>query len=161
MKINFKDLYNISDYKDYEVDEELIVIENNPFINRIKDVKGLISFFYNYDDELMISYQLDGVMVCPDSITLEDTDLEFNIEDELKVVRKENEDGFYFIDGMDIKDFVSYIVLPEVPIKVEKRKENVYYSGDGWTVLSEEEYNRSSKKEIDPRLAKLLEYKEE
>ena len=73
----------------------------------------------------------------------------------------ENEDGFYFIDNLSIEEFVSYIVLPEVPISVEKKGETRYYSGDGWTISSEEAYNEDSKRRIDPRLEKLLEYKEE
>lgn len=161
MKINFKDLYNISDIKKYPVKEKLIEIDNNPFIRSIKDVEGTIDFYYDYNDQLCINYKLKGVMVCPDSMTLEDVNVDFFLDEEEDVVTSESADGFYFIDGMDIKEFISYIVLPEVPIKVEKTNETRYYSGDGWTILSEEEYNKNSKKEIDPRLAKLLEYKEE
>ena len=32
-------------------------------------------------------------------------------------------------------------------------------SGDGWEVLTEEEFGRRKEQKIDPRLAKILEYK--
>ena len=51
--------------------------------------------------------------------------------------------------------------LPEVPIKVEKSNKTSYHYGDDWSVLSEEEYDKDQKEKIDPRLAKLLDYKEE
>ena len=35
----------------------------------------------------------------------------------------------------------------------------VYPSGDGWEILSEAEYQRRKGNEIDPRLAKLKEFK--
>ena len=99
--------------------------------------------------------------MCPDSITLENVEVPFSLSEDLNVVTNDDEDGFYFIDGMDIREFVSFIVLPEVPIKVEKKEKTMYYSGDGWTISSEKAYNKASKKEIDPRLEKLLELKEE
>ncbi len=160
MKICFKDLLNIADEKRYEIDIPCIEIKDNIFINGIKDIKGSIIFYYE-DDNLYINYHLKGQMVCPDSLTLEDVDVPFDLNEEEIVTTKENEDGFYFVDNMDINEFVSYIVLPEVPIMVEKPNEKRYYSGDGWTILTEEEYEKRSKEEIDPRLAKLLEYKEE
>jgi len=161
MKILRKDLYNIADQKVYKVDEKLIVIDNNIYIKRIENVKGDITFYYDESNDLSINYQLDGIMVCPDSFTLEDVEVQFNISDDLKVSDNQEEDGFYFIDGMEICEFVEYIVLPEVPIKVEKSGETMYYSGDGWTICSEEEYNKSAKEKVDPRLEKILEYKEE
>lgn len=161
MKVLMKDLANIADTKDYQVDLKDIVISDNVFINGIKEVKGLISFYYDEEDKLWIEYELKGTMLCPDGLTLEDVELPFAINDALEVVTNENEEGFYFIDGLDIIDFVSYIVLPEAPISVEKKDNSRYYSGDGWTICSEEAYNIKAREKIDPRLEKLLELKEE
>lgn len=161
MKILLRDLHNISDEKNYEVDIKDIEINDNIYLKRIIDTKGKITFFYDINDELNIEYHLEGIMICPDSYTFEDVEVPFELEDSLKVVTSENEDGFYFIDNLSIEEFVSYIVLPEVPISVEKKGETRYYSGDGWTISSEEAYNEDSKRRIDPRLEKLLEYKEE
>ena len=147
MKICFKDLQNIADEKRYEIDIPCIEIKDNIFINSIKDTKGNITFYYE-DDNLYINYHLKGQMICPDSLTLEDVEVDFDIEDEDIVTTLENEDGFYFIDNMDINEFISYIVLPEVPIMVEKPNKKRYYSGDGWTILTEDEYEKSLKRKL-------------
>ena len=36
-----------------------------------------------------------------------------------------------------------------------------YPSGDGWRILSEDEYQKAKRSSIDPRLAKLREFKAE
>ena len=161
MKICFKDLINIASEKRYDVDLKDIKIENNIFITGIKEVKGEIIFYYDDEHDLSISYSLKGIVLCPDSISLKETEVDFDVSDDTKVVTGEEDDGFYFIDNLEISEFVSYIIEPEAPIMVENPEEKRYYSGDGWTVLTEEEYNKRSKEEIDPRLAKILEYKEE
>ena len=161
MKICFKDLINIASEKRYDVDLKDIKIENNIFITGIKEVKGEIIFYYDDEHDLSISYSLKGIMLCPDSISLKETEVDFDVSDDTKVVTGEEDDGFYFIDNLEISEFVSYIIEPEAPIMVENPEEKRFYSGDGWTVLTEEEYNKRSKEEIDPRLAKILEYKEE
>ncbi len=49
------------------------------------------------------------------------------------------------------------LIYLEVPIKVVKPGHIDYPSGDGWAVVSEEEY--ANEKRIDPRLAILKDYK--
>ena len=161
MKVFMKDLANLNEPKTYEIDIPNIEIKDDIFINGIKDVKGNISFYYDLSDRLFIEYELNGNMLCPDAISLEDVEIAFDLSEDCEVALKEKDEGFYFPDGLSIEELVTYIVLPEAPISVEKKGETMYYSGDGWTILSEEEYNKTSKKKIDPRLAKLLEYKEE
>ena len=161
MKVLMKDLVNIADKKDYPVDLKDIEIKDNIYIYGIKEAKGLISFFYDEEDKLCIEFELKGIMLCPDSITLEKVEVPFEISDNDEVVTLEIEEGFYFIDNLNIADFVSYIVIPEAPISVEKKGDSRYYSGDGWTICSEEAYNNMAREKVDPRLEKLLEYKEE
>ena len=66
---------------------------------------------------------------------------------------------FYFKESMEAKDLAAQIVLPEAPIKVVKNEKIEYSRGDGWSFVSETDYEASKKEEIDPRLQKLMEYK--
>ena len=154
-----KDLVNIADEKVYEFDIDSHVVENNLFLRRIEKVQGYICFYYDASDELRVEYHLGGNMICPDAITLEDVEVEFELQNDDKVVRKEDEDGFYLNSDMDIVDMALYLVLPEVPIKVVKNEKIEYSRGDGWSFVSEEDYESSREDEIDPRLQKLKEYK--
>ena len=159
MKILLKDLVNIADEKIYEFDIEKMDIENNIFLRRLEDVQGYICFYYDASDELRVEYHIGGNMICPDAVTLEDVAVPFDIEDEDKAVYKEDEDGFYLGKDMNMEEMALYLVSPEVPIKVVKNEKIEYSRGDGWSFVSEEDYQSSREDEIDPRLQKLKEYK--
>ena len=62
---------------------------------------------------------------------------------------------------IDLLPAVIDAILLEVPISVTEVEEDAYPSGDGWRVISEAEYQESRKNRIDPRLAKLKEFKSE
>lgn len=154
-----KDLVNIADEKIYEFDIKNLDVENNLFLRAIKNAKGYMSFYYDSLDELRVEYHLSGIMVCPDAITLEDVNVDFDISDDLKVVNKDNEDGFYLKEDMTIEQMALYLVLPEVPIKVVNSEKIEYSRGDGWSFMSEEDYQSIQDKTVDPRLQKLKDYK--
>ena len=159
MKILLKDFVNIADEKIYEFDIKSLDVENNIFLRRIEEVQGYICFYYDASDELRVEYHLGGNMICPDAITLQDVKVPFELQDEDKVVHKEDEEGFYLGKDMSIEEMALYLVGPEVPIKVVKNEKIEYSRGDGWSFVSEEDYKSSREDEIDPRLQKLKEYK--
>ena len=70
-------------------------------------------------------------------------------EDEVHVLKK---------DVLELYPVVFQLILAEVPLKVVKSGIS-YPKGEGWEVIREEDYNRQKKQEIDPRLAKLKEFK--
>ena len=159
MKIYLNDLRRISTRRDYPVSIETMEIEDNIYLRRLENVEGVISFYYDYENDLHISYDLKGNMIYPCAITLEDVEVPFELQDDENVVFDENEEGFYIKDSLEIENMVYYILLPEVPIKVVKNEKIEYPRGDGWVFVTEEELESSQKEEIDPRLQKLSEYR--
>ena len=160
MKITLRDLQLIYDEKTYPVDIAAYPIKDNIFLKEIRNVQGDITFYVTMD-ELRVNYVLKGTMICPDALTLEDAEVDFDLSQDEKVVYGIDEDGFYFPGTMDAEELVSQIVIPEAPIKVVKNKKIEYSKGDGWSFVSEEDYESSREDEIDPRLQKLKEYKME
>ncbi len=161
MIIKLSELINLAKEKTYPVDIERYEVKENVFLRRLEDVQGDISFYYDAADELRINYHITGNMVCPCAVSLEDVYVPFDLSEDDKVVHKENEDGFYLSEDMAIDRLVEYIVWPEVPIKVVKKEKIEYSRGDGWSFVSEKDYESSREDEIDPRLQKLMEYKVE
>ena len=159
MKIYLNDLKRISTRRDYPVSIDRYDIEDNIYLRRLENVEGYIAFYYDHENDLRISYDLKGYMICPCALTLEDVEVPFEIQDDENVVHDENEEGFYLKDSLEIENMVYYIVLPEVPIKVVKNEKIEYPRGDGWVFVTEEELESSKKDEIDPRLQKLAEYR--
>ncbi len=121
MKVLLKDLANIPERKTFDADIAHIDIKDDVFIRGLKDVEGYISFYYDVADRLFIDYRLSGYMLCPDALTLEDVEVPFELEEDREVVTKENEDGFYLPDGLELEELIVYIVSPEAPISVEKK----------------------------------------
>jgi len=159
MKIFFKDLMNVADEKRYLIDIDSYQVEQNVFLKRLENVKGDLIFYYDILDDLRISYQLSGNMICPCAVSLEDVEVPFQIEEDDKVVTDQKEEGFFMQQEEEIEKIVLRIILPEVPIKVVKKEKIEYSRGDGWSFVSEEAYESDKKKEIDPRLQKLREYR--
>ena len=161
MVIKLSELINMAKEKTFPVDIERYEVKDNVFLRRLENVEGDICFYYDAADELRVNYHLAGNMICPCAISLEDVEVPFDLSEDEKVVQKENEDGFYLNEDMTIEDMAVYIVWPEVPIKVVKKEKIEYSRGDGWSFVSEEDYESSRADEIDPRLQKLMEYKVE
>lgn len=159
MKITLRDLQLISNERVYPINIENKQIDNNMFIRSIKKAEGDITFYTDAVDELRVNYVLEGTMVCPCAITLEDVEVPFEISNDEVVVHKIDADGFYFKETMEDIDLAASIIIPEAPIKVVKNQKIEYSKGDGWSFVSEEDYKSSREDKVDPRLQKLKEYK--
>ena len=51
------------------------------------------------------------------------------------------------------------LILLEVPLAITEKGSEEMPSGNGWRVISEAEYEKGRKDRIDPRLAKLKQFK--
>ena len=101
-------------------------------------------------------------MVCPCAITNEDVDYPFSIEDELTFTFDKGSDLEAFViegDTFDLLLYVKDLIIQEIPIKVVKKGKIDYPKGDGWQIMSEEDYEKSKNEKLDPRLAILKDFK--
>ena len=155
MKIERKHLRVIPDVRRYEVDIPVYEVEDNIFLRRLENVEGEIAFWYDASEDLIIRYDLQGTMICPCAVSLEDVEVPFDLSEEDIVTFEEEKEGFFIGGDVEIEEFVYNIILPEVPIKVVKKGKIEYSSGDGWAFTSEEGFKEEH---LDPRLAKLREY---
>lgn len=118
-------------------------LENNYFKGRI---------FKDYEDNLVLEGTIQGIMILPDDITLEDVNYEF------KTDIYEYIEQVFEIDknSIDIFDYLYQNILVEVPLKVRGNNDNITLKGDGWQLITEEEYQNKSNKPFSD-LSKLLE----
>ena len=131
-------------------------------INGLKDVYvDGTGFFENVNQRFHVELRIEGIMIVPCAVSLEDIDVPFEIEteeefsfdpcddEEVHVIKKEI---------LDLNPLISQLILSQVPLKVVK--EGIEYpKGDGWEVLKEEDYIKSKSRVTDPRLEKLKEFK--
>ena len=132
-EIDISGTYSIP--KDYYENMGVISLDN------VK-VDGKINRVVNEDEELCLYVKaiIDGIMILPDSISLEEVEYPFHIEydDYLDENCKNNE------NTLDIFTFLWENIVLEVPLQFTKVKDLSKYHGDGWKLISEDERNLQS-----------------
>ena len=127
----------------------------NSRIDELKDVslEGKIAF--NEDNDLVFSANMNGIMVLKDDLTLAPTEVNFDADVEEILPKNQN--------ILDITDILWQNILVEVPSKVRSTNEETYPSGDGWRVISEDEYEKERTKSNNPfaNLNELIKTKED
>lgn len=147
----------------FEIDKEAFA--QNSRINGVKDlhVEGE-GFLDESDDRFYANLFITGTMLVPDAITGKEIPYPFETESEEVYAFEEVDDEDVRIvegDEIDLLDAIVDNILLEVPLQYSIAKDDEYPSGEGWRVISEEAYQSGQEERIDPRLAKLKEYKEE
>ena len=128
---------------------------NGSRIDDLNDIaiKGSISL--NEENELVIEAKLKGTMNLKDDLTLEPVAYNFDTEFEENIDYQKN--------ILDITDILWQNILVEIPSKVRATDEDIHLSGNGWRVISEDEYNKERNKTNNPfaNLDELLKTKED
>ena len=141
-----------------EVKEEVIIEENllkNSLITNLKNIILDGELFLDEEDNLNLTGKLSGIMVLKDDITLEPVDYEFMAELEEILEKSKN--------ILDITDILWQNILVEIPSKVRSTDEDINLEGNGWRVISEEQFNKERSNTNNPfaNLEELLNTKED
>lgn len=163
MKWTKKELTNLVDVS---FDEELSFdLHDFKKLDRLKDLRHVIVKGTGHYDCSSQRFEADlnltGEMIVPCAVTLEDVVVPFETSghEVFSFLNTEDEDIHECRkDFLDLYPVIFQLIMSEVPLKVVKEGAK-YPKGDGWEVLTEEEYRNRERNEIDPRLAKLKEFK--
>lgn len=141
-----------------EINEEVIIEENLLKESLITNLKNIVldgELFLDEEDNLNLTGKLSGTMVLKDDITLEPVDYEFETELEEILEKSKN--------ILDITDILWQNILVEIPSKVRSTDEDINLEGDGWRVISEEQFQKERKNSNNPfaNLDELLNTKED
>ena len=141
-----------------EIDNEINIpneLLSNSLITELKNVilKGDITI--DEDDNINITGKLIGTMILKDDITLAPVEYKFDTEIEEILEKSKN--------ILDITDVLWQNILVEIPSKVRSTDEDVNLEGNGWRVISEEQFNLERNKSNNPfaNLDELLNTKED
>lgn len=148
---------------------DTITFEHEVFakMHNLRDLKNVdISGTLQYDevsDLATCQLQVSGTMVVPCAITNEDVDYDFETDgDVVYAFHKVEKDGDVIEakgDVIELLPQVFQLIMLEIPLKVVKEGIKEYPKGDGWEVITEADLEESKKNEIDPRMAKLADFK--
>ena len=115
-----------------------------------------------YTGRFVTDFDIDGVMICPCAITNEEVEVPFetSCHEVFSFEETEELDVHVVKNGIiELIPVVFRLICLEVPLKVVKDGPIDYPHGDGWEVFSEEDYQKKKDETIDPRLAKLKDFK--
>ena len=128
-----------------EINEEVKIPDNkleNSVITKLENIKLDGEIFLNEDDNLNLTGKLKGIMILKDDITLEP--VEYNFETELEEILEKSK------NILDITDILWQNILVEIPSKVRSTDEDINLEGNGWRVISEEQFQKERKSSNNP-----------
>ncbi len=127
-EIDISNTYSIP--KEYYENTDIIKLDNINVIGKINRV-------LNEENELCdyVEMKIDGVMILPDSISLEEVEYPFSIEynDFLSETSKKSE------NILDIFQLLWENIVLEIPLQFTKVQDLSKFHGDGWKLISEED----------------------
>ena len=141
-----------------EINEKVNIPENlleKSLITALTDVNLTGDISLNEDDNLNLTGKLSGIMILKDDITLEP--VEYNFNTELEEILEKNK------NILDITDILWQNILVEIPSKVRSTDEDINLEGNGWRVISEEQFIKERNNSNNPfaNLDELLNTKED
>lgn len=134
--------------KDIKINDE-VNIKKDLFKNT--QIKKLINVHFTgkieklIDDTFEITGKLSGIMVLPDDVTLEDTEVKFDTNIEQKISEFDNnmDNNIKIIQKtIDIIPILWQNIVVEIPLKVINEKRNISLKGEGWRLVTEEEIEK-------------------
>lgn len=151
-----------------EIDEpfqaDLDMIKDHPRLNELRDIFIDGQVYYDpHSSQLLPQFNIEGVMVVPCSISLKPVEFDFSIPFEdmfsFEPLGQEEEGIEVNGDELDLSPYINDSILTEIPLRMIHPDLEDYPEGEGWEVLTEEDFIKQKSQEIDPRLAKLKDFK--
>ena len=111
-----------------------------------------------YEDLIVLEIKIEAEVVGVCSYSLEDVPLKLKFKDTLHFSNEIEDDEETIFEDKPIFDLDPYIlelIITEVPMKIVKKGAKLPDSGNGYRVLSEEEYLKEKEEKKDSRWSKL------
>lgn len=148
MNIDLTDLLTNKE-KEIILNEKILVsldLLSKTNIKRLNDVifKGILC---KENEIIKIKGDINGQMILPDDLTLEDVSFTFNIkiDEQISEYEENFENNLKIINNsLDIFPFLWQNILLEVPSKIRGTNNISKLSGDNWKVITEEELASSN-----------------
>ena len=155
MKINRYFFQN----KDYVIEEDVDFsdISFDPtHIRGISNTQVKVSGT-DYDDYLILNIKINSDVIGVCSYTLEDIPLKVKIDTSLTFSFLDEDEDVIHIDNpvFELDSYIVGLIVSEVPLTLVKKGAKLPSGGDGYRVLSEDQYEEEQKNKVDSRWSAL------
>ena len=113
---------------------------------------------HEYDDLIVADFKVEADIIGVCAYSLEDVPLHLKFHDSLEFSNEISDDEDIYYEEKPIFSLDPYIlglIIAETPLKIIKKGAKLPSSGEGYRVLSEEEYEKEQKSKTDSRWSKL------
>ena len=113
---------------------------------------------HEYDDLIVANFKVEVDLIGVCAYSLEDVPLHLKFNDSLEFSNEISDDEDIYYEEKPIFSIDPYIlglIIAETPLKIVKKGAKLPSGGDGYRVLSEEEYEKEQKSKTDSRWSKL------
>ncbi len=139
------------------VDEEFEIpcewYQNTDIVS-LKPVKVVGTITFLSEDSILMNITVSSTMILKDSISLEEIPYPFSFQMEENIAERLEKDQ----NDLDILSILWENIVLEIPMHYTQVKNLEQYQGDGWKLMTEEDYQ---KKEKNNPFQELLEQMEE
>lgn len=111
----------------------------------------------DYDDYLILNIKINSDVIGVCSYTLEDIPLKIDINTSLTFSFLEEDEDVIHIESpiFDLDPYILDLIISEVPLTLVKKGAKLPSSGEGYRVLSEDQYEEEQKNKVDSRWSAL------
>ena len=111
----------------------------------------------DYGDYLILNIKINSDVIGVCSYTLEDIPLKIKIDTSLTFSFLEEDDDVIHIDNpiFELDPYILGLIVSEVPLTLVKKGAKLPSSGEGYRVLSEDQYEEEQKNKVDSRWSAL------
>ena len=111
----------------------------------------------DYDDYLILNIKINSDVIGVCSYTLEDIPLKVKIDTSLTFSFLDEDEDVIHIDNpiFELDPYILGLIVSEVPLTLVKKGAKLPSSGDGYRVLSEDQYEEEQKNKVDSRWSAL------
>ena len=99
----------------------------------------------NYDELVVLSFQLKGEVMTTCAYTLEEIPYQYNIKESVELAGNEDDEFEIINEIIDIDEILITLIVSNIPMKVVKKGAKLPSNGEGYQVISEEEANNKKK----------------
>ena len=152
MKIN-RALLKDGVSKTFEDSIDFSSIELNPsHIRKIVNC-DVVAEAVEYDSLFYVKLHIKSLVIGVCSYSLEDVEINLNINDEITFSDNEDDEDTYYSKDMliDLDEYILGILLAHIPVKIVKKGAKLPKDGKGYRVLTQDEYEKEKEKEVDHR----------
>lgn len=147
---------------DQDIEINIKDIESYPDIIKVNKVHVILEA-KEVVDLVVVEYKIDADLILRSTRTLKP--VPYTIQEEVALTLSFEENDYEDEDIIQVDDdqFDMYpeilsTLITSIPLKIIGKDDPETLKGDNWEVISEDEYSKKKKEEVDPRFAKLLDF---